>query len=153
MQHAWHLFVIQLGLEKLKIDRSEFIKRMNDKNIGVSVHFISLHLHPYYRISANYRPDDFPNASFLSKRVVTLPVYPKLTERDIDRVVKAVEDIITTSRKAVVFYGSRQHGIPLSSPDITELERRYVDEVLQTPYLSLAPNCMNLNSRQRAILA
>ena len=139
VQHAWHLFVIQLGLEKLKINRSEFIRRMNAKNIGVSVHFISLHLHPYYRASANYRPDDFPNASFLSERVVTLPVYPKLTERDIGRVVKAVEDIITFSRKAVVFYGSKQHGIPLSSPDITELERSYVNEVLQTPYLSLGP--------------
>jgi dTDP-4-amino-4,6-dideoxygalactose transaminase len=139
VQHAWHLFVIQLELEKLKINRAEFIKKMNAKNIGVSVHFISLHLHPYYRHSFNYRPEDFPNAAFLSQRVVSLPVYPKLTQRDIRRVVKAVEDIITTSRKSVVLYGSKHEGIPLSNPDITDLERNYVNEVLQTPYLSLGP--------------
>ena len=139
VQHAWHLFVIQLELEKLKIDRADFIRKMNEKNIGVSVHFISLHLHPYYQNTYNYRPEDFPNASFFSQRVVSLPVYPKLTKRDINRVVKAVEDIITTSRKSVVFYGSKQKGIPLSNPDITDLERNYVNEVLQTPYLSLGP--------------
>lgn len=139
VQHAWHLFVIQLQLDKLKIDRAKFIQKMNEKSIGVSVHFISLHMHPYYKNRYNYRPEDFPNASFLSQRVVSLPVYPKLTQRDITRVVTAVKDIITTSRKAVVFYGGKQEGIPLSNPDITDLERNSVNEVLQTPYLSLGP--------------
>ena len=139
VQHAWHLFVIQLELEKLKIDRAAFIRKMNEKNIGVSVHFIALHLHPYYQNTYHYKPADFPNASFLSQRVVSLPVYPKLTKRDINRVVKAVTDIITTARKSVVFYQGNQKGIPLSNPDITDLERNYVNEVLQTPYLSLGP--------------
>ncbi|MCX5895624.1 MAG: aminotransferase class I/II-fold pyridoxal phosphate-dependent enzyme, partial [Proteobacteria bacterium] len=138
VQHAWHLFVVQLELEKLNIDRAEFIKRMHDKNIGVSVHFIPLHLHPYYRNTFDYKPEDFPNANFLSKRIVSLPVYPKMTQRDIDRVIKAVTDIVTKSRKKVAF--TREHEkIPLSSPDITDLEKKYVDEVLKTPYLSLGP--------------
>ena len=139
VQHAWHLFVIQLELEKLKIDRAAFIRKMNKKNIGVSVHFIALHLHPYYQNTYHYMPADFPNASFLSERVVSLPVYPKLTKSDINRVVKAVTDIITIARKSVVFYQGKQKGIPLSNPDITDLERNYVNEVLQTPYLSLGP--------------
>jgi perosamine synthetase len=84
--------------------------------------------------------------------VVTLPVYPKLTARDIGRVVKAVEDIITFSRKAVVFYGSKQQGIPLSSPDITELERSYVNEVLQTPYLSLGPKLIEFEHKAASYL-
>jgi perosamine synthetase len=85
VQHAWHLFVIQLELDKLKIDRQKFIGMMSQGNIGVSVHFISLHLHPYYRDTYGYNPQDFPHANYLSQRVVSLPLYPRLVQRDIDR--------------------------------------------------------------------
>jgi perosamine synthetase len=139
VQHAWHLFVIQLELEKLRIDRAELVKMMHQRNIGVSVHFIALHLHPYYRDSFHYKPEDFPHAFFLSNRVVSLPVYPSLAPHDIDRVIKAVTDIIHKSRKEITFCRSKHKSIPLSNPDITELERTYVNNVLQTPYLSLGP--------------
>ncbi len=136
VQHAWHLFVIQLELEKLKIDRSAFINLMHKNGIGVSVHFIALHLHPFYRNTFQYKPDDFPVAADLSKRVVSLPLYPSMSAQDIDRVIKTTTDIITGARKKR--YGFRKT-IPLSNPDITDLERTYVNNVLQTPHLSLGP--------------
>jgi perosamine synthetase len=139
VQHAWHLFVVQLNLEKLKITREKFVQMMHAKNIGTSVHFIPLHLHPFYRETFNYKPQDFPNAHFLSERIVSLPLYPKMTAEDMHRVVKSVIEIIATSRKTTAFYLRTKYGIPLSNPDITPLERQYVNEVLQTPYLSLGP--------------
>lgn len=136
LQHAWHLFVIQLELEKLKIDRATFIKLMHKNGVGVSVHFISLHLHPYYRNTFHYSPEDFPVAYDLSKRVVSLPLYPDLAAQDVARVIKITSEIITRARKKRY---TLHKNIPLSNPDITDLERNYVAQVLQTPYLSLGP--------------
>ena len=80
VQHAWHLFVIQLNLERLKINRNQFIEALREKQIGTSVHFIPLHLHPYYRDKFGYKPEDFPNASAVFERIISLPIYPKMTE-------------------------------------------------------------------------
>jgi len=98
-QHAWHLYVIQLGLEQLRIDRNEFIQALKKKKVGTSVHFIPLHLHPYYRDTFGYRPEDFPNASFVSDRIVSLPIYPKMTERDVGDVISAVTKIVRHHRR------------------------------------------------------
>ena len=96
-QHAWHLYVIQLNLERLRISRNEFINLLKQHHIGTSVHFIPLHLHPYYRDTFGYRPEDFPNASAVFDRIVSLPIYPKMTEAD-------VQDVIGTVRKIVKQY-------------------------------------------------
>jgi dTDP-4-amino-4,6-dideoxygalactose transaminase len=93
--HAWHLYPIRLGLEQLRIGRSEFIAMMRERNIGTSVHFIPLHLHPYYRDTYRYRPEDFPNASGSYERLVSLPIFPAMTDRDAGEVVSAVSDIVT----------------------------------------------------------
>jgi dTDP-4-amino-4,6-dideoxygalactose transaminase len=89
-QHAWHLYVIQLQLERLRIDRNTFIEILKQQNIGTSVHFIPLHLHPYYRDSFGYRSEDFPHASIVFQQTVSLPIYPKMTEADI----KYVSDVV-----------------------------------------------------------
>ena len=88
--HAWQLYVIQLELEKLKINRDQFIEKMADRGIGTSVHFIPLHLHPYWRDRYGYKPEDFPVALNCYKRAVSLPIYSKLTEGDVERVVMEV---------------------------------------------------------------
>lgn len=92
-QHAWHLYIIQLNLEKLTIDRARFIEEMRARNIGTSVHFIPLHMHPYYRETYGYQQDDFPNASYVYRRIVSLPIYPKMTDKDVKDVIDAVKDI------------------------------------------------------------
>jgi dTDP-4-amino-4,6-dideoxygalactose transaminase len=99
MQHAWHLYVIQLELERLTLDRRQFIEALREKNIGTSVHFTPLHLHPFYRRNFGYQPGDFANASSVYERIVSLPIYPKMTAADVDDVIAAVRSIVETHRR------------------------------------------------------
>jgi dTDP-4-amino-4,6-dideoxygalactose transaminase len=99
IQHAWHLFAIQLELERLRINRNQFIDALREKGIGTSVHFIPLHLHPYYRDKFGYKPGDFPNASAVFERIVSLPIYPTMTEGDVERVAGEVRKIVLENRK------------------------------------------------------
>jgi perosamine synthetase len=92
VQHAWHLFIIQLNSDRLKINRNQFIEALREKEIGTSVHFIPLHLHPYYRKRFGYKPADFPNATAVFERIVSLPIYPTMAESDVERVIEAVRD-------------------------------------------------------------
>ncbi len=93
LQHAWHLYVIQLESAHLTITRDDFIQELRERGIGTSVHFIPLHLHPYYRDAFGYTPDDFPQASQTYQRIVSLPIYPRMTEADVGRVIEAVRDV------------------------------------------------------------
>ncbi len=92
--HAWHLYVIQLTLEKLKIDRNTFIELMKEAGIGTSVHFIPLHLHTYWRERYNFKPTDFPVALDVYQRAVSLPIYPSMTDSDVQRVINQVKIIL-----------------------------------------------------------
>jgi dTDP-4-amino-4,6-dideoxygalactose transaminase len=99
VQHAWHLYIIQLDLEQLRIGRNEFIGLLKAEHIGTSVHFIPLHLHPYYRHTFNYRPEDFPAANAVFQRIISLPIYHKMTEADVQRVSEAVRKIASQHRR------------------------------------------------------
>lgn len=92
--HAWHLYVIRLQ-DNAQIDRDEFIQLMADRGIGCSVHFIPLHLHPYWRETYSLEPDDYPNALHSYERAVSLPLYTKMTDDDAFRVVNAVKGILS----------------------------------------------------------
>lgn len=91
--HAWHLYVIRLT-EDSPVTRDRFIELMAEKGVGCSVHFIPLHLHPYWRDRYNLKPEDFPNALKAYERAVSLPLFTKMTESDLERVVKAVQEIL-----------------------------------------------------------
>jgi dTDP-4-amino-4,6-dideoxygalactose transaminase len=99
VQHAWHLYVMQLNLERLRISRNEFIERLRQENIGTSVHFIPLHLHPYYRDTFGYRREDFPHASAVFERIISLPIYPKLTATEAQRVIDTVRRLVRQHRR------------------------------------------------------
>ena len=92
--HAWHLFVIRLQLDALTIDRARFIDELDRRNIGSSVHFIPLHLHPYYRDTYGWKPDDLPVASAEFERIVSLPLHTRMTDADCDDAIEAVHDIV-----------------------------------------------------------
>lgn len=92
--HAWHLYIIQLNLENLTINRARFIEEMKKRNIGTSVHFIPLHLQPYYQKTYGYKKGHFPNAEKIYERCVSLPIYPKMTHEDVRDVIESVKDII-----------------------------------------------------------
>jgi dTDP-4-amino-4,6-dideoxygalactose transaminase len=98
-RHSWHLYVIKLNLDKLSIDRARFIEEMKMRGIGTSVHFIPLHIHPYYRDTFGYKPEDYPVAFETYGRIVSLPIYPKMTDSDVERVVAAVIDILRHNKK------------------------------------------------------
>ncbi len=97
--HSWHLYVIKLNLETLSIDRDVFINELKDIGIGTSVHFIPLHMHPYYRDTYGYKPEDFPVAYETYKRIISLPIYPKMSDDDVGRVVEGVLSVVKKYRK------------------------------------------------------
>ena len=99
VQHAWHLYGLQLRVDRLKITRDQFIEALKERGIGTSVHFIPLHLHPFYREAFGYVPEDFQNASETYQRIISLPIYPKMTEDDVGRVLDAVREVARTARK------------------------------------------------------
>jgi dTDP-4-amino-4,6-dideoxygalactose transaminase len=98
-EHAWHLYVIQLELDRLAINRRDFIRTLREMNIGSSVHFIPLHLHPFYRRTFGYQPADLPTAAAAYERIVSLPIYPNMTETDVDDVIGAVRSIVERHRR------------------------------------------------------
>jgi dTDP-4-amino-4,6-dideoxygalactose transaminase len=92
--HSWHLYVIRLRLDRLRIGRDRFIERMADRGIETSVHFIPLHIHPYWKKKYGFRPDDFPVALETYRSCVSLPIYTRMTDADVERVIEAVKEIL-----------------------------------------------------------
>jgi dTDP-4-amino-4,6-dideoxygalactose transaminase len=99
VEHAWHLYVLRLNVERLKISRSQFIEELKIRKIGTSVHFIPIHLHPYYRDKYGYKPEDFPVAYREYQRIVSLPLYPRMTDDDVDSVIEAVHNVVKTFKR------------------------------------------------------
>jgi perosamine synthetase len=95
VQHAWHLYVIQLELGELTIDRAEFIRELDQAGVGTSVHFIPLHTQPYYRDTFGYSASDLPDACRVYERIVSLPIYPKLGTEQLAYVVDTVRRVVS----------------------------------------------------------
>jgi dTDP-4-amino-4,6-dideoxygalactose transaminase len=101
-EHSWHLFLLRLRPPILRIGRNEFIEELKKLGVGTSVHFIPLHLHPYYAQTGGYKTGDFPNAEDAFSRCVSLPIYPTLRDDEVERVSRAVENLVETYRRARV---------------------------------------------------
>ncbi|HXH37638.1 MAG TPA: DegT/DnrJ/EryC1/StrS aminotransferase family protein [Thermoanaerobaculia bacterium] len=97
--HAWHLYPLRLHLDRLSIDRASFVQLLRERRIGVSVHFIPLHLHPYYRDLYGYAPDDFPVAYREYQREISLPIYSMMSDDDVESVIGAVMEIAAAHRR------------------------------------------------------
>jgi perosamine synthetase len=119
-QHAWQLYTLRLHLDKLAIDRSEFVEELKQRNIGASVHFIPLHIHPYYKDLYGYNPMDFPVAYMEYLREVSLPLYSKMTDQDVQDVIDAVVDIVQRNnvglgKTRTEMKGGTERGLPKSA--------------------------------------
>ena len=90
---------MKLNLDKLVIDRAQFIEELKAENIGTSVHFIPVHMHPYYRDTYGYQHGDFPVAEATFERIISLPLYPKMTAQDTEDVISAVKRVVERSRR------------------------------------------------------
>ncbi len=95
---AWHLYVIQLDLEKLTADRKEIFKVLRDKNLGVNVHYIPVYYHPYYQ-DLGYEKGICPNAESLYERIITLPLYPKMSDQQVEAVINRTKEVIIKYQK------------------------------------------------------
>jgi dTDP-4-amino-4,6-dideoxygalactose transaminase len=102
-RHSWHLYMLRLNLEKLEINRDEFIRELRRKNIASSVHFIPIPLHPFFAPYANHPENRCPRALELYPRLVSLPLYPALREEQVDYVVASIKEIAWSAGKTRTF--------------------------------------------------
>ncbi len=109
-RHARHLYTLLLDTERVRVNRDDFQKLLKQERIGTGIHFLSLHLHPYYARRYGYKRGDFPQAEFISDRTVSLPLSAKLMDEDVEDVIRAVKRIL---RK----YGTkRRNRVCISAP-------------------------------------
>jgi dTDP-4-amino-4,6-dideoxygalactose transaminase len=94
MKHAYHLFTIQLKLDQLKVNRDFILGALQSEGIGVGIHYKAIHQHSAYVKKFGYTDNDFPNASWLSERTISLPIGSNLTEQDTDDVIEAVRKVL-----------------------------------------------------------
>lgn len=99
IRHAWHLYTLRLNLDELRIGRDQFIDLLRTYKIGTSVHFIPLHIHPYYRKTYGYNPQDYPVAYREYQRIISLPIYSRMSDQDVQDVIEAVQKIVENSSK------------------------------------------------------
>lgn len=93
--HAYHLYIIQLDLERLQGGRSDVFCALKAEGIGVNVHYVPVHLHPFYRNRFDTKPGDCPVAESAYERLISLPVFPGMTDQDVDDVIRAVNRVIS----------------------------------------------------------
>jgi len=98
-RHARHLYTILLRLEELNADRDTIQQALHEENIGTGIHFIALHLHPYYQETFGYKSGDFPNAEYVSERTISLPLSARLTDEDVNDVIEAVIKVVKKYKK------------------------------------------------------
>ena len=98
-ESSWHLYPIKLKLEEMRIDRDSFIKQLQKAGICTSVHFIPLYRHPFYRNTFAYNIKDFPNTEWVYERLISLPIFPGIKEKEIEYISNTIKKICSRSKK------------------------------------------------------
>ena len=96
---AYHIYVIQIRTELLKVGRREIFEALRAENIGVNVHYVPVHLHPFYQREFGYKKDDYPKAERYYERAITLPIFPKMSDKDVEDVIGAVQKVTRDYRR------------------------------------------------------
>jgi perosamine synthetase len=99
--HAWHLFPIRLRLERLTVSRNDFVAELRADGVAFSVHWRPLHLHPYYEETFGWRPEDFPAATAVWLRLVSLPLFPGMRDDEIEHVIQTVQRLCSRYSKII----------------------------------------------------
>jgi dTDP-4-amino-4,6-dideoxygalactose transaminase len=95
---SWHLYLLRLRTDRLRVDRAAFIQALSARGVSCSVHFIPLHLQPYYQRAFGYKRGDFPIAEQQYESCLSLPIFPGMTDQEIDHVIRAVQETVVESR-------------------------------------------------------
>jgi dTDP-4-amino-4,6-dideoxygalactose transaminase len=98
-KHAFHLYTLLLRPERLRVDRDTVLDALAKENIGVGVHYLALHLQPFYRQTYHYHEGMFPNTEWISERTLSIPLSPKLSDDDAGDVIRAVRKVLTWYEK------------------------------------------------------
>lgn len=125
--HSWHLYPVRLNLEKLSISRNRFIEKLKADKIGFSVHWRPLHLHPFYQ-ETGWKKENFKNANSLWNRTLSLPIFPGMSDQEIDSVVSVVKKTCCNHSKksAIRSLGSTSKKAALNSDDVQKIKLRGV---------------------------
>lgn len=99
VSHAYHLYVVRLELEQLRVDRGKVFDALRAEGMGVNVHYIPVHLHPFYRKHFGTAPGDFPVAEAAYERIISLPMFPGMSDKDSDDVLRAVAKVTESYRR------------------------------------------------------
>jgi dTDP-4-amino-4,6-dideoxygalactose transaminase len=97
VQSAHHLYIILLELDRLKIDRDQFISELTERNIGTSVHYTPIHMLSYYAKKYGWKPESFPHAHRAFQSMISIPLSSKMSVKDADDVINAVDDVIKSN--------------------------------------------------------
>lgn len=108
--HVYYLYAIRLDPHLLDISRAEFIELLKERNIGTSVHFIPVHLHPFYQTHFGYRRGDLPQSEEIYDQIVSLPLYPRMAETDVQYVIRNVRQIAAQHERTSLVSGSPATG-------------------------------------------
>ena len=93
VKSSWHIYVLQLELDKLKYGRKKVFEKLCDENLGVNVHYIPVYYHPYYQ-NLGYQNGECVNAEWLYERIITIPLYPKMSDEQVEKVIYRIKDVI-----------------------------------------------------------
>jgi perosamine synthetase len=99
VSHSYHLYVVRIDFTKLRINRAKLFTQLKHKDIGVNVHYIPVHLHPFYTNKYKTKKGDCPIAELVYEEIISLPIYPAMADEDVRRVIGVVQDIITKNAK------------------------------------------------------
>jgi len=94
MKHSWHLFVVRLDTERSGMSREAFMEKLKRRNVGAGIHFLAVHLHDFYRKSLGIRRGILPNTEWNSDRVLSLPLFPEMGMKDVDRVIRSIKEVL-----------------------------------------------------------
>ena len=99
VRHAWHLYTPLVDVDRLTIDRDRFMDELKTRNIGTGLHYTAAHEFSYYANRFGWRPEDFPQAHFVSERIVSLPLFPGLSDADQDDAIEAIREVLEEFRR------------------------------------------------------
>jgi dTDP-4-amino-4,6-dideoxygalactose transaminase len=99
IEHAWHLYVVRIRPERLKLGRNQFVEILRERGVGCSVHCIPLHTMHYYQRMYGYHDGDFPVAEDIYSRCLSLPIYAAMTDEDVAYVIETVRAITRENRR------------------------------------------------------
>jgi perosamine synthetase len=96
---AWHLYPIRLNAAQLTADRAHIVRALRAENIGVNVHYIPVHLHPYYRDRFGYQGGEYPVAEAAYEQLISLPMFHGMSDQDVQDVIHAVGKVVTSFQR------------------------------------------------------